>query len=449
MDNIFLYIEKHLDEWISNLRDFIGIPSITNDKNKVEECAEYLSDMLTKSGIKSKVIATEGNPVVYGEVLNVDAMKTLIIYGHYDVQPIEPLSEWKSKPFDMVIRNKKIYGRGVADDKGQIFANIKGVEALLNKEDKLPINIKFIFEGEEETGSNHLEQFLIEHKNLLDGDLLIGCDTHIYKSGLPIIYLGNKGNLSLQLSVKAAPSEGHSQNSPIMINAAWILIDILKSLKNNKGEIIIKGFYDNIKPLLPEEIEAVKKIPLERSLITEITNGSKRLLPGINENNYYYNLIFEPSSNIIGISTGYTGEGIKAIIPSSANVKMNFYLVPDQDPLDIVEKLKTHIREIGYLDEVEIDVFSATRGSRLPITNPYVPILSKAIKDIWKMEPLIIPNCPGSNPGYLFQKHLGLNFVLIPLALYDENAHAPNENIPIDSLIKGMKFTANLIRTLD
>lgn len=441
MEKIYADIESNLDKDLAALKQLVEVPSIATDRESTRKCAAVLSELMKRCGIDSRIIETPGNPVVYGEVTAATSKKTLLIYDHYDVQPVEPLSLWNTDPFEMVTKNGRIFGRGVSDDKGQLLSNIKGVESWLRVYGKTPVNIKFVFEGEEEIGSPNLESFICEHRDLLKTDLVFGCDTHINESGFPIVYIGNKGNLSVQLNVRTNQAEIHSQNSPNVLNAAWVLVDILKSLRTVEGDVSIKGFYDDVRTISPEELEAVKRIPFRK-------DDQINLARAVDQDNYYQNLIFKPSCNISGMSAGYTGEGSQAIIPERATAKLSFYLVPQQEPDNLLAKLRAHLDTNGFGSLVETVFLYATRPSRFPITHPYVGLVRQSVEEVWEKEALVIPNCPGANPGYVFLKHLGCNLILVPLALPDENAHAPNENLPVDSFLKGTKITANLIGKL-
>lgn len=446
MKELFEYIDNNLDRYLSILKDFVEIPSVTHDKANISRCAEFLSCVLKSCGINSSIIQTDGNPVVYGEICTNENYQTLLIYGHYDVQPAGVLGGWDNDPFKLTIKGGKMFARGVSDDKGQILANIMGVEAFLKLKGTLPVNIKFMFEGEEETGSQNLETFLKNNKRMLQSNLMFGSDTHIHMDGLPIVYLGNKGLLQIELTVTTSKTEVHSQNGPVVPNAAWILVDILKLICDRNGNIGINGFYDNITPPQQEEFDAVNKIPFNNDEKTK--NAGYSLLLNKRSKGYYSDLIFTPTCSITGLRSGFIEEGMKSIIPHQASAKLNFYLVPEQDPYDIVNKIEADLLAENLLNGVDIKVFTSTKASRLSIKNRYVPMFKKSISEVWGCDPLIIPNCPGTNPGFLFEKHLGLNFILVPFGHADENAHADNENMPIEALLKGIKTTTSIVNNL-
>ena len=443
MRKVFNYIDSHQQDYLDELFSFLRIPSISLNREDIIKCATFLAEIMNRSGIKTKIYQTDRNPIVYGEIGDKEDAPTVLVYGHYDVQPPDPLELWVSAPFEPEIRDGKIYGRGTADDKGQLFANIKGVEAYLKVKGEIPINFKFLFEGEEEISSPSLKVFLTNNKELLKSDLLIGSDSYIHENDIPIICLGNKGMVYVEITVCGANKDQHSMRAAAVPNPIWRMVGLLNTLKGEDGIVKIGGFYDDVKPLLESEIEAVNKIPYDKEVIIQDL-GIKNLVQNRTGDHYYYNLIFEPTCNIAGIWGGFIGKGEKTVLPNKVSVKIDMRLVPNQDYRDILEKLENHLVKNGYAD-AEIKVLGVSNPDRLPINNYYVNIIKEAVTEVWEIEPLIYPNVPGTNPSYLFAENLGLHYIMIPLALKDENSHAPNENFPVNSLIKGIKFTANII----
>lgn len=442
---LFNYIEKNKQKYLEEIFELLRIPSISNDKVNILTAANCLKKIMVKSGLKTKIFSTGGNPIVYGERINKNNAPTILFYGHYDVKSPDPLDLWRSKPFEPVIKNGKIYARGAADDKCQLYIGIKGFEAYLKINKDFPINFKCIFEGEEEIQSPNLAKFVSENKELLKSDLLIASDSYIHEDGIPVVYLGNKGILYIEITVVCAKKDFHSMRAPAVPNAIWRLINLLNILKGEDGIIKIDGFYENVKNLSDFEIESVKKIPYnEKAILEEI--GIKKFIKNRTENNYYYNLVFEPTCNICGIYGGFIGKGSKTILPHKATAKIGMRLVPNQDPEEILKKLKNHLKKYGYSD-AKIKVLGMSYPIRCTIST-YVTLIKEAIEEVWGITPLMYPNTPGTAPSYIFTRYLNLYTILIPFALTDENSHAPNENFPVDSITKGIKTIANIIDKL-
>lgn len=443
MKKVFEYIEQHKQDYIDELFTFLRQKSISTRDEGVTECAQLLSDVMEKSGIKTTIYPTKRHPVVYGEVIGKEGAPTILVYGHYDVQPPEPLELWKSDPFQPEIRDGKIYGRGTSDNKSQLFAHVKGLEAYLKTYGEIPINMKYIFEGEEEIGSPNLEPFADEHKELLKSDAAIFSDSHIHESGKPMTILGLKGMTYVEITLHGANRDVHSMKAPTVPNPVWRMIGLLNTLKGEDGFVKIDGFYDDVRPLLDLEIEAVNKIPMDKEAIMKDL-GITKLLQNRTGDHYYYNLIFEPTCNIAGIFGGYTGEGSKTIVPNKVTVKIDMRLVPDQDPQDIYEKLKKHLEKHGYGD-AEVKHHGMITPSRTPIDNPYVAVANEAIKDAWGEEPLVFPGIGGAGPNYVFTRNLGIPCIVVPFASSDQNNHAPNENMSVNGFINGIKTGASII----
>lgn len=443
MKKVFEYIEQHQQDFMAELFTFLRQKSISTRDEGVSECAELLAGIMEKSGIKATIYPTKRHPIVYGEAGNKAGAPTILVYGHYDVQPPEPIELWDSDPFQPEIRDGKIYGRGTSDNKSQLFAHIKGLESYLKTCGELPINMKYIFEGEEEIGSPNLEPFADSHKDLLKSDAAIFSDSHIHESGKPMTILGLKGMAYVEITLHGANRDIHSMKAPSIPNPVWRMVGLLNSLKGEDGFVKIDGFYDDVRPLLDLEIEAVNKIPLDKSAIMEDL-GITKLVNNRTGDHYYYNLIFEPTCNIAGIFGGYTGEGSKTIVPNKVTVKIDMRLVPDQDPEDIYEKLKKHLQKHGYGD-AEVKHHGMITPSRTPIDNPYVAVANAAIAEAWGEEPLVFPGIGGAGPNYVFTRNLGMPCIVVPFASSDQNNHAPNESMSVNGFINGIKTSACII----
>lgn len=443
MKKVFEYIDLHKQGYLKELFTLLSQPSISTKNEGVKECAELLANMMKKSGINTCIYPTKRHPIVYGEIGNKENVPTILVYGHYDVQPPGSLDLWKSDPFKPEIREGKIYGRGSSDDKSQLFAHIKGLEAYIEVKEELPVNLKYVFEGEEEIGSPNLEPFVVENKELLKSNVAIFSDSHIHESGKPMIILGLKGLAYVEITLHGANRDLHSMKASTIPNPVWNIIGLLNTLKGEDGFVRIEGFYDDVRPLLELEKDAVNKIPLDEEAILKDLNIDK-LLENRKGNNYYYNLIFEPTCNIAGIYGGYTEEGSKTIIPNKVTVKIDMRLVPDQNPYNIVKKLKLHLEKHGY-GGVEIKTEGMIKPSRTPIDNEFVAPVKEAVEEAWGEFPLVFPGIGGAGPNYVFTENLGIPCIVVPLAASDQNNHAPNESMIVRGYINGIKTSASII----
>lgn len=445
MEKVFEYIEAHKEEYLKELFDFLRCKSISTTNEGVEECAAMLAGMMKRCGIQNvAVYPTKRHPVVYGDILTDPSLPTQLVYGHYDVQPADISEGWDSDPFEPEIRGDKIYCRGCSDNKAQLFAYLKGVEAYLAVHGSLPVNIKYMFEGEEEIGSENLGDFLKTYKDMLKCDAAIYSDGHRHESGRPILLLGHKGMVSLEMSLTGANRDTHSMRAPSIPNPIWRMVGLLNSLKGEDGFVKIDGFYENVRVPNELEIETAKKIPCDDEEIKK-NYGLKELVHNRTENGYYYNIVFEPTCNIAGIFGGYTGEGSKTVLPNKVTVKMDIRLVPNQEPDEIKEKFKKHLEKRGYGD-AEITFFHGSAPARTPIDNPYVKVASQAVEEGFGEPPILSPSVGGGGPHFLFDRILEIPVIEIPLARADQNNHAPNESMGLEGVFCGIKMAAALIK---
>lgn len=446
MDMVYRYVDSHKDDFVQGLKPLLAQPTISAQGVGITETAELVKKIMEDLGVETRLIETPGAPVIYGEILRGKDAPTVLIYGHYDVQPPEPLEAWKSPPFQPTIRDERIYCRGAADNKGQLYAQLMGVKAHLQVNGHVPINVKFIFEGEEESGSTHLEQFVREHEELLKTNLVYSSDGPVHESGRPAIVMGVRGILYVELTTKGPNKDLHSGNwgGPIP-NPAWRIVDLLSTMKENKtGKILIKGFYDKVRPPTQEERQALRSIPLNRKKIADELGLDEKRLPKAEE--FYERLMFRPTLNICGFSSGYTGRGMKTVLPSTATVKMDMRLVSSQDPDDIFAKFCKHVKR--FAPEVEVRKLGQMRPSRTPLSNRYVRPIIEAVREGTGQNPVVFPSLGGSMPDYVFTGVLGVPSIMVPYANFDESNHAPNENFAIEYFMKGIKCCASVLSHL-
>lgn len=448
---IFSYIEKRQEEYVKELFTLLKQPSISATGEGILQCAELLGTMMENVGMSVKILPTGGYPIVFGDNLSKDAPYTLLIYGHYDVQPPEPLEEWESPPFEPEIRNGRIYARGAADNKGQLFTHIKAIDAVKHVMGKIPIKVKLLIEGEEEIGSVNLSSFVQNNKDLLMADLALGVDGNIHPSGRPEIALGMKGLLYVELAARGPRVDLHCGKDPIVSNPAWRLVWALATIKDENNRILIDGFYDRIKQLERRDLEMIDKVPVDTFDLMDTYGVDTFIGDGdVLGTEALKKLIFEPTCSIDGIWGGYTGSGMKTIIPKMARAKLSLRLVPNQSSEEILDKLRKHLDKRGFRD-IEIEKIGTFEPSKSPIDNPYMREIVKAVVSVYSMEPLIFPmfSTGGSGPDFVFTRDLCVPSVWIPCAQFkDKNPHAPNENITVEGFLNGIKLTASLIITL-
>ncbi len=444
--SIYTYIDTHVEEFLEGLKQFLAKPSISSQGIGLRENAEHLKSMMESLNIKTSIVETAGAPIVYGELTVEEDAPTILVYGHYDVQPPEPLDAWISPPFQPTIRNGRIYARGAGDKKGQLHAQLMGLNAIQATQTPLRANIKFIFEGEEESGSPNLERFIRENKRLR-ADFAYTSDGPLHESGRPVVQLGVRGILYLEFTAKGASKDLHSGNwgGPIA-NPAWRLIDLLTTMREpHTGRVLIEGFYDKIREPTEEEERVLEKIPLNLEKIARDLGLEPSRLPST-PSEFYHKLMFEPTFNICGIYSGYTGKGMKTIIPSTATLKLDIRLVADQDPEDIFLKVQRHVEK--HAPDVQVRRLGQMRPSRTPLDNRYVRVVCDAVEKATGLEPLIYLSLGGSLPDYVFTGILGIPSIMVPYANIDESNHAPNENLEVKLYTRGIKCFATLLALL-
>ena len=439
-------IDRNHDQYLQTLFTLLRQPSISTQDQGVRECVDLLVEILRSSGIESRLIETRGYPVVFGEVQSRrrDA-PTILFYGHYDVQPPEPLEEWNSSPFEPTIRDSRIFARGAGDNKGQLMAHIMAVSSYLETGAELPVNVKFVFEGEEENGSPNIARFVRENKELLAADLVYTSDGGYHDSGKPVVCFGVRGMLAFELEARGAKSDLHSGNrGNVVPNPAWEIIDLLHTMRNPEGRVLIEGFYDEVREPTDLELELTAKIPFDRQDFMRQMGLSES--PIQDATDYGRRLMYQPTFNIAGFTSGYGGQGMKTIIPSRATLKMDIRLVADQRSDDIFSKLSTHVAR--HAPGVSVRHLGAMEPSR---TSPDLEVSRRVIDAVAQahgVDPVISPSLGGSLPDYVWTSILGVPSVLVPYANPDENNHAPNENLKVEDFFAGIRTSANVIDML-
>ncbi|MBK7316864.1 M20/M25/M40 family metallo-hydrolase [Candidatus Villigracilis affinis] len=439
------YLEKNLDQNLEELKRYVAQPSISAQNIGLGECAQIVKEMLEKRGFTAMIKSTAGAPVVFGERKG-KSDKTLLIYNHYDVQPPEPLELWESPPFIPEIRDGKMYGRGVSDDKSHLTSRLFALDAILDEDGELPCNVKFIVEGEEETSSVHLHDFVRENMDLLKADACIWEFGGVDHREVPMQYLGLRGICYVELSVESLGTDVHSGlGGSIFPNAAWRLVWALNSLKGKDERILIPGFYDGIIPPTERELELMKKLP---DVADEYKNrfGVKEFIKGIKGGNELkIEEVFTPTCTICGLNSGYQGPGSKTVQPARASAKVDFRLVPAQMPEEIVKKLRAHLDAQGFSD-IKIDFLGGEPAARTNPDDPFIKLIVDTAADIYDAPMELVPTVGGSGPNYPFVHDLNLPVATMGLGHPDTRAHAPNENIRLDLYLKHAKHMARVVK---
>ena len=438
------YLETHLNESIAELSKLVSQPSVAAQNWGLIECAELVRDMLQRRDFTVEIMSTGGAPVVYAERSG-RSDKTLLFYNHYDVQPPEPLELWDSPPFEPVIRDGKLFGRGVSDDKGHITSRLIAIDALLENNGDLPCNIKFVIEGEEETSSLHLNDFVKNNREKLSADACIWEFGGVDHRDVPMQYLGLRGICYVELSVETANIDVHSGlGGSIFPNAAWRLIWALNTLKGTDERIRIPGHYDAVIPPSQRDRELMEALP-------EVAGEYKQRY-GVN--NFLHGLeggaelrlaeVFEPTCTICGFTSGYQGPGSKTVLPARASAKVDFRLVPDQTPEQVLNGLRSHLDEEGFSD-VQITYLGGESPARTDPDDPFVFLVVNSAEPVYGQKMQIVPMVGGSGPNHAFVHHLNLPIATAGVGYPGSQAHAPNENVRLDLYLKGAKHIVRIL----
>jgi acetylornithine deacetylase/succinyl-diaminopimelate desuccinylase-like protein len=436
------YSENNKQKFVDDLLKLVRQPSISAQGVGLEDCAEMVRSMMSSLGMKTTLMPIAGAPDIVCGVLEGDKnAKTLLIYNHYDVQPPDPLDEWKSDPFDPVVRDDRIYGRGAGDDKGELVARLKALESLINSGTVPKINLKWIVEGEEETGSHHLHKFVTSNRELLRSDACLWEGGEISPRGTPEIHLGVKGLLYVEFRLKVGEKDQHSSYAPVAPNPAWRLVDLLKSIKDEKEKILIDGFYDDaIAPSAEEKkllwTNEFSSSELRKALKVDYLLGQTK---DRNDIETITRLLYSPTANIAGFGSGYLGEGSKTIVPRQAFVKMDFRLVPNMRSKDILAKLKRHLKKNGFSD-VKIIVHSGEDPAKTPISSNIARVLYDCSRMVYNKPPNVWPTIAGTGPLSLFVNTLGIETAMgVGVSYPGSSFHAPNEHILLEHYHNAVK----------
>lgn len=447
MEKIIKYIESNKDRYLEELKDFLSIPSISNEeahKDDVKKACSWLENHLKVIGLDNvTVYQTEGHPIVYADCLKAGNDKpTVLVYGHYDVQPVDPLDLWTNPPFEPTVKGNKIYARGSADDKGQIFIHIKSIEAHLKNNGKLPINLKVIFEGEEEIGSVNLYKFLDKQKELLKADYVVISDTSMYKDNMPSICYGLRGLCFMQIDITGPNRDLHSGTFGGGIhNPINALSEIISKLKDDENRILIDGFYDDVVALTQKERDEFKRLPFDEKKYKMDLEVEE--LYGEDGYTTIERVSARPTLDCNGIWGGYQGQGAKTVLPSVAGAKVSMRLVPNQDPDKVAELFEKYIKKIAPKSvKVKVTSLHGGKPSVTAIDTPAIKAAVKALKDAFGVDPVFFKE-GGSIPIVnSFNEVLGADAILLGFGLPDDNIHSPNEKFDLNNFYKGISTVA-------
>ena len=438
------YVDENLNGFAKDVMRLASQRSVSARNEGVEECAALVEEMLKEIGATTKVLKLDGAaPLVYGEVKSRRSAKTVMFYNHYDVQPEEPIELWKSPPFKPEIRDGAIYGRGVSDDKGELVSRLKIVEAYLKTEGEPPCNVKFCFEGEEESGSGHLEQYVSKHSDLFRADAVVWEYGTVDVKGVPKVTLGVKGMIYVEFVLKSLSQDAHSSFAAVLPSAPWRMVRLLNILKDPKERIQVPGWYDGVTNLSEDELEEMQAMPFDGDGLRK-TFGAEKFLGDIGDDQAKKALIQRPTANIAGIWAGYTGPGGKTVLPMEIHVKMDFRLVPEQDPQELWKGLRKYLDDNGFAD-VEMKLESMEPAARTSYRHPFAQAAIRAAEKVYGKKPIVELGSPGTGPLYVFTRRYSMPSVDIGVSAEDGGIHAPNENLKLENLRKGMVWIAETI----
>jgi len=435
---VLQHVDKNMNMLIKDLCVLIRQPSVSAKNQGIKKCASLVKNTLKKSGINAEILSMKDYPpIVYGEVKSKkNPNKTLLFYNHYDVQPVDPVELWDEDPFSGKIKGNKIYGRGSSDDKGELITRIRAVTSFLKVTGDVPCNVKFVIEGEEETGSAHIEEYLKKYRKKFSCDGVIWEFGHVDSKNRPIIDLGMKGLLYVELSLRESDMDAHSSLAVLIKNPAWRLVEALKTLRDSSGKILIKDWYKEVQQLDKSDIEILKSFPFDEKEFKK-EYGIGGFLGNKTGLEIKKSLAAEPTCNIAGMVSGYYGEGAKTVLPAEARVKIDFRLVPNMNPSKQIMRLKRHLKTKGFAD-IKIKVYHGVAAARTNPKHPFVSdVTAAARKSFGKY--LLSVSSAGTGPMHAFAHILKAPAIAVGSTYVFSRIHSPNEFTRIDLLKKATK----------
>jgi acetylornithine deacetylase/succinyl-diaminopimelate desuccinylase-like protein len=439
------FARSNQPRFLDELKTLLRIPSIstlTEHKSDVQKAAEFVAAELRRIGMNNvEIIPTKGHPLLYADWLHAPGKPTVLMYAHYDVQPPDPVDEWHTPPFDPTERNNNLYARGAVDDKGQLWMEVKALESLMQaRGSKLPINVKVIFEGEEEVGGESIAEYVRKQKAKLKADFALVCDTELFAPDLPTLCVGLRGLVYTEIEAMGAKTDLHSgMYGGAAPNPLFALIEIISKLKDSKGKVQIPGFYKKVKAPSKDELKAWKRLPFNEEHYRKTEVGSKTLT-GEQGYSVLYRTWARPTLEVHGMPGGFVAPGAKTVIPAKASAKVSMRLVPNQDPTDIFNRYEAFVKKLTPKGiETKIKVYSKSPACVVGTDNEFVQAATEALHDTFKKETVFIRS-GGSIPIVTdFQDVLKIPSVMMGFGLPDDNLHAPNEKFHIPNFHRGIE----------
>jgi acetylornithine deacetylase/succinyl-diaminopimelate desuccinylase-like protein len=435
-------VDNKRDELLDELEAFLRMPSISaqaDESGGFRECADWVAGKLEEGGAEARIMETDGHPVIYAEAGA--GPKSLLSYGHYDVQPPEPLALWESEPFEPTVRDGNLYARGVADDKGDVLARIQALRLYQEERGQLPFKLKFLIEGEEEVGSTSLAPFVRANAELLSADACLWEAAWKDEAGRPVIFCGTKGMAYVELRARGPSYDLHSMYGGIAPNPTWRLVQALRTIKDEQGNITLDGLDELADEPSEKDLEAISNIPFDAEAL-EKSWGVDALDRGLSGEEALKELLLRPTANIAGIMSGYTGPGSKTIVPSEAFVKMDFRLVAGQSPGPVVELLRSHLGKRGF-DDIEVVEMHGVEVAKTPVDSPVVRTAVETWKSLGYEDAIVYPTVGGSGPTSLIAAELGIPTVMTgAVANVDSRFHSPNEWVRLDDYFEAIGYFA-------
>ncbi len=436
------FLQAGVDRYIAETTRLCAQPSVSATREGTHECAGLVAEVLTQHGFQVERFPTPGNPIIVGRATG-RSHRTLLFYNHYDVQPPEPLELWTTPPFDPAVRDGALYARGAKDDKGEFVARLAAVDSVRAAHGgALPCGVTFVVEGEEEIGSPHIAQFVREHVDLLKSHGAIWEEGGVGPTGRPELSLGRRGVLDVELSVETMRADAHSGQAHILPNAAWRLLRALDTVKGPDERIRIPGFYDRALPPSAQDLELLGALPDAEAWRRE-TYGVKAFVRGLT-GKALDRAVFEPTCNIQGLTAGYQGAGMKTVIPARASAKLDFRLVPDQDPKDIFARLRAHLDAQGFSD-VAVTWHGAMWPSKVPADDPLVELTKRTAQEVYGQPSVLTPMGGGSSPVYAFARPLGIPVVTAGVGYANNHTHAPDEHVRLGDFVSAARHIARIV----
>jgi acetylornithine deacetylase/succinyl-diaminopimelate desuccinylase-like protein len=442
------YVQQNRERFLEELNQFLRIPSISTlpeNKDDVARAAQFTADALKAAGMENvEIIPTEGHPLVYADWLHAPGAPTVLCYGHYDVQPPDPLELWKTPPFEPTLRDGNLYARGSADDKGQFYMHVKAVETLMKLNGKLPVNVKFLIEGEEEIGGKSISKFVPLHKDKLKADVAIVSDTALYADGIPTLCIGLRGLVYTEIECAGPMRDLHSGlYGGAAPNAVYALIELLGKAKDANGRVTIPGYYDEVAEPAKAEIDSWKSLPFSEQefLAKEVGSAS---LTGEPDRMILERVWSRPTFEVHGIAGGFTGAGAKTVIPATATAKVSMRLVPDQDPEVMFERLSKWVAaNTPQGVTMKVRKLSGAPATVVNPDHPAIALAADAFEEVMKAK-TVFTRSGGSIPIVgEFQHHLGIPTILMGFGLPDDGLHSPNEKYKLENYYLGIMTVAH------